>query len=124
MTDPAVATGVISSALAADDVAVTADVRAAARHRRVMVWAARLATLVVVIGGWQLLTSAKIVDKFFWGQPSGIVKQLNAWVQHGTQYGSIWEQVWVTFKEAVLGFVFGVAAGIIAGVLLLSLIHI
>ena len=73
---------------------------------------------MIVIGGWQLLTSAKIVDPFFWGQPSGIVKQLGNWVQHGTQYGSIWEQVWVTFKEAVLGFVFGVAAGIIAGVLL------
>ena len=118
MTDPAVATGVISSALAADDVAVTADVRAAARHRRVMVWAARLATLVVVIGGWQLLTSAKIVDKFFWGQPSGIVGQLNDWVRHGTAYGSIWLQVWTTFREAVLGFVFGVIAGVIVGVLL------
>ena len=118
MTDPAVATGVISSALAADDVAVTADVRAAARHRRVMVWAARLATLVVVIGGWQLLTNAKIVDKFFWGQPSGIVGQLNDWVRHGTAYGSIWLQVWTTFREAVLGFVFGVIAGVIVGVLL------
>ena len=118
MTDPAVATGVISSALAADDVAVTADVRAAARHRRVMVWAARLATLVVVIGGWQLLTNAKIVDKFFWGQPSGIVGQLNDWVRHGTAYGSIWLQVWTTFREAVLSFVFGVIAGVIVGVLL------
>jgi len=35
-----------------------------------------------VIGGWQLLTSAKIVDRFFWGQPSGIVAQLNDWVRH------------------------------------------
>jgi NitT/TauT family transport system permease protein len=118
MTDPAAATGVISSALAADDVAVTADVRADARHRRVMVWAARLATLVVLIGGWQLLTNAKIVDKFFWGQPSGIVSQLNDWVRHGTAYGSIWLQIWTTFKEAVLGFVFGVIAGVIVGVLL------
>ena len=67
-------------------------------------WAARVATLVFVIGGWQLFTSLKIIDPFFWGQPSGIVKQLNAWVQHGTTYGSIWEQIWVTFKEAVLGF--------------------
>ena len=112
------ATGVISSPTAADDTDITADVRASARRRRVLVWAARIATLVIIIGGWQLLTSAKIVDPFFWGQPSGIVKQLNAWVQHGTEYGSIWEQIWVTFKEAVLGFIFGVAAGIIAGVLL------
>ena len=118
MTDPVSATGVISSAPVADDAVITADVRAAARRRRVLVWAARLATLVVVIGGWQLLTNAKIVDKFFWGQPTGIVGQLNDWVRHGTAYGSIWLQVWTTFKEAVLGFVFGVIAGVIAGVLL------
>jgi NitT/TauT family transport system permease protein len=118
MTDPTTATSVISSGPAADDTAVTAEVRAAARRRRVLVWAARLATLVVVIGGWQLLTNAKIVDKFFWGQPAGIVSQLNDWIRHGTAYGSIWLQIWTTFKEAVLGFVFGVIAGVIAGVLL------
>ncbi len=100
------------------EVAATPDVRHATRHHRTLVWAARLATLVVVIGGWQLLTSAKIVDKFFWGQPSGVVVQLNDWVRHGTAYGSIWLQIWTTFKEAVLGFVFGVIAGVVVGVLL------
>jgi NitT/TauT family transport system permease protein len=88
------------------------------QSRRIGVWAARLATLVIVIGGWQLLASAKIVDKFFWGQPSGIVSQLNDWVRHGTTFGSIWLQIWITLKEAVLGFLVGVAAGVIAGVLL------
>jgi NitT/TauT family transport system permease protein len=112
------APGAIGDLAAAEEAAVAADVRASTRRRRTRIWAARIATLVVIIGGWQLLTSAKIVDPFFWGQPSGIVKQLNDWVQHGTEYGSIWEQIWVTFKEAVLGFVLGVAAGIIAGVLL------
>ena len=112
------APGAIGDLAAGEEAAVAADLRRSTRRRRTWVWAARLGTLVIIIGGWQLLTSAKIVDPFFWGQPSGIVRQLNAWVQHGTQYGSIWEQIWVTFKEAVLGFVFGVAAGIIAGVLL------
>ena len=86
--------------------------------RRVLVWAARAAALVLVIGGWQLLTTMKIVDPFFWGQPSGIVRQLNDWLRHGTAYGSIWLQIWITMKEAVLGFVFGVAAGVVTGVLL------
>ena len=111
-------TGAIGDLAAGEEAAVAADVRSSTRRRRTLVWAARLATLVIIIGGWQLLTSAKIVDPFFWGQPSGIVKQLNDWVQHGTAYGSIWLQIWVTFKEAVLGFVLGVAAGIVAGVLL------
>ena len=108
----------IGDLAAAEEAAVAADIRRSTRSRRMRMWAARIGTLVIIIGGWQLLTSAKIVDPFFWGQPSGIARQLNNWVQHGTEYGSIWEQIWVTFKEAVLGFVFGVAAGIIAGVLL------
>ncbi len=77
-----------------------------------------MATLVFVIGGWQLFTNAKIVDPFFWGQPSGIVKQLSDWVTHGTQYGSIWLQIWTTMKEALLGFLYGVVAGVVVGVLL------
>jgi NitT/TauT family transport system permease protein len=85
---------------------------------RALIWAARLATLVVVIGGWQLLTSAKIVDRFFWGQPSGIAAQLWDWLRHGTAFGSVWLQIWTTLKEAVFGFAAGVAAGIVVGVLL------
>jgi NitT/TauT family transport system permease protein len=99
-----------------DDTA--ADLHVASRRRRILVWIARAVTVLIVIGGWQLLTSLKVVDPFFWGQPSGIVKQLNDWAQHGTAYGSIWLQIWITMKEAVLGFLFGVAAGIVAGVLL------
>ena len=108
----------IGDLAAGEEAAVAADVRRSTRSRRMWVWAARAATLVLVIGGWQLLTGVKVVDPFFWGQPSGIVRQLHDWVQHGTAYGSIWLQVWVTFKEAVLGFILGVAAGIVAGVLL------
>jgi NitT/TauT family transport system permease protein len=108
----------LGSQALADEAAIAAGVRSRARRRRALIWAARAATLVIVIGGWQLLTGAKIVDPFFWGRPSGIVRQLNDWVQHGTAYGSIWLQIWVTMKEAVLGFVFGVAGGVVIGVLL------
>jgi NitT/TauT family transport system permease protein len=109
---------VIGSQSADDEAAVTAGVRGRARRHRILLWAARAATLVIVIGGWQLFTSMKIVPAFFWGQPSGIVKQLSDWFQHGTTYGSIWLQIWITMKEAVLGFVVGVVGGVVAGVLL------
>jgi NitT/TauT family transport system permease protein len=89
-----------------------------ARRRRLWMYAARVATLVVVIGGWQLFTKLKIVDPFFYGQPSGIVLRFWDWVEHGTAFGSIWAQIWVTMKEALLGFVFGVTGGVILGVLL------
>jgi NitT/TauT family transport system permease protein len=100
------------------DAVLTAEARRTTRRRRALIWAARVATLMIVVGGWQLFTSAKIVDPFFWGQPSGIVRQLGDWVRHGTEYGSIWLQIWITMKEALLGFVFGVAGGVVTGVLL------
>jgi NitT/TauT family transport system permease protein len=108
----------IGSQAGADEAAIAAGTRGSARHRKMLVWAARAVTLVIVLGGWQLLTSMKIVDPFFWGQPTKIVQQLNDWVRHGTAYGSIWLQIWITMKEAVLGFVFGVVFGVLVGVLL------
>jgi NitT/TauT family transport system permease protein len=87
-------------------------------RRRFFVYAARAATLVVVIGGWQLLTTWKVIDPFFFGQPSGIVSKLQDWVQHGTAYGTLGLQIWITMEEALLGFAIGVAGGIVFGVLL------
>jgi NitT/TauT family transport system permease protein len=108
----------LPSLAASDEASIAARVRKRARQRKLAIWAGRVLLAVVVIGGWQLLTHAKIVDKFFWGQPSGIVTQLRDWINHGTQYGSIWLQVWITMKEALLGFVVGVVAGVVVGVTL------
>ena len=88
------------------------------RRRRLQVNAVRLLLLVVIVGGWQLFTDLKIVDPFFFGQPSGIALKLEDWVQNGTEYGSIWLQIGTTMKEALLGFGYGVVAGIVFGVLL------
>jgi NitT/TauT family transport system permease protein len=104
--------------MAIDEADIAALVRKRHRRRRHVIWLARVVTLVIVIGGWQLLTSAKIIDPFFWGKPSGIVDQLSKWVQHGTTYGSLGLQIWITMKEALLGFVYGVIAGVLCGILL------
>ncbi len=87
-------------------------------RRRLGVYAVQAAVFVVVFGGWQLFTTWKIVDPFFFGRPSGIASKLWDWAQHGTAFGSLWSQVWITMEEALLGFVFGVAGGIVFGVLL------
>jgi NitT/TauT family transport system permease protein len=102
----------------ADPIDLGAELRLRARRRRMMVYAARVATLVIVIGGWQWFTTLKIVDPFFFGQPSGIALKLKDWYEHGTQFGTIWSQIWVTMKEAILGFFVGVAGGVVFGVLL------
>ena len=88
---------------ASDEATIAARARKRATQRKLTVWVARAFLAILIIGGWQLLTDAKVVDKFFWGQPSGIVTQLRDWINHGTQYGSIWTQIWVTMKEALLG---------------------
>lgn len=98
------------------EAAIAALERRAHMRRKWLVWTARVATFVIVFGGWQLLADAKIVDPFFWGKPSGIVSELQKWVSQGTQFGPLWVQIWTTMKEAVLGFFFGVALGVIVGV--------
>jgi NitT/TauT family transport system permease protein len=87
-------------------------------RRSTGVLALRLAIFVVLIGGWELCARAGIVDPFFFGEPSRIASQLSDWVQHGTQAGSLWEQILVTLQEAVLGFIIGVALGVVCGIAL------
>ena len=92
----------------------------AAWRRRGLVWGGRLLLLVVVLGGWQLCTAGAhpLVDPFFFGRPSGIWHRLVKYFTDGTSFGSYWDQIYTTLKEAVLGFFFGTLAGIIAGVAL------
>ncbi len=92
--------------------------RVARRRRRIVVNSLRVLLLVVIIGGWELFTRIGIIDKFFWGQPSGIWQQFVTWVTQGTAQGPLWEQIAVTLEETILGFVIGVVLGIIFGVLL------
>jgi NitT/TauT family transport system permease protein len=87
-------------------------------RRKVAILVAQVVVLILVFGGWQLFTSLKIVDPFFFGQPSGIVRTAWQWVQHGTNQGSIWLQIYTTMEEAIFGFLIGVAAGVVVGVLL------
>jgi NitT/TauT family transport system permease protein len=99
--------------------ATAAAVAKRARRRRThAVWAARLGFAVLVIGGWQLLTTTKVVDPFFYGQPSGIWKRTVDLFAHGTEFGSFWVDIETTLKEAVFGFALGSVAGIILGIAL------
>jgi len=99
-----------------------ADLQVAGRrkHRRSVtaVWIGRITLAVVVIGGWQWFTTVGLVDKFFFGQPSEIWNSLVKLFTKGTAFGSIWENLWVTAKEAFGGFLLGTLAGVVLGILL------
>src|SRR5437588_63627 len=88
------------------------------RRRRILVNTLRILILVVLIGGWELLTRVGIIDKFFWGQPSGIWAQIVTWATQGTAQGPLWQQIAVTLEETVLGFIIGVVLGVVFGVVL------
>lgn len=109
---------IASEDIATREAASNLTARRQTRRRRLRVHAAQVALFVVIFGGWQLFTQLKIVDPFFFGQPSGIIAKLQGWITQGTAYGSLGTEIWVTMKEALLGFVFGVAGGVIFGVLL------
>ena len=92
--------------------------RRARRRRTTLVWTGRILLPVVVIGSWQWTTATGLVDKFFFGQPSGIWHALVNLVQNGTAFGSIWLNVGITIKEAVYGFVLGTVVGVLLGLVL------
>ncbi|WP_082889127.1 ABC transporter permease [Leifsonia xyli] len=91
--------------------------RRARRSRTTWVWVGRIGVAVFVIGGWQWFTAAGWVDKFFYGQPSGIWDSLVRLFTQGTAFGTIWENLWITVQEAFLGFLLGTVAGVVIGIL-------
>ena len=90
----------------------------AARKRKVGVGATRVLLLVAVLGLWEWLSRAKVIDPFNFSMPSKIWDQIYTWVMHGTAIGSLGEQIWYTLQEALLGWIIGVIAGVVFGIAL------
>ena len=67
--------------------------RQARTRNRIWVWIGRIVVAVIFIGGWQLLTQTKVLDPFFYGQPTQIWDALVTLFADGTAFGSIWEQL-------------------------------
>ncbi|MEH0502196.1 ABC transporter permease [Streptomyces scabiei] len=96
----------------------TAAAKSAVRRRTALVWAGRIGLAVFVLGGWQAFTAWGIVDKFFFGQPSGIAQRLVDLFRQGTEFGSFYANIWTTIQEALAGFALGAVTGVVFGVAL------
>ncbi|WP_083880545.1 ABC transporter permease [Nocardia araoensis] len=96
---------------------ILARVRTTARRARIRTWGLRVALVALWLGAWEL-TATVWIDPFFYSKPSLIWARLVEWFTEGTQFGSIWLQIYTTVQEAVLGFVIGTVAGVVLGVLL------
>lgn len=99
-----------------------AEIKAAAlrarRRRTLLLRTTQVALAVVILGGWQLFTTKGWIDRFFYGQPSGIWHSLVRLFSKGTAFGSIWDDIGVTLREAIYGFGLGAVVGVIVGLLL------
>jgi NitT/TauT family transport system permease protein len=109
---------VVASPARAAEEDLVARRRSQARNRRLRIQGLRLLAGVVWIGSWELTTRLGLVDKFFFGQPSGIAQRMWTWITQGTALGPLWVQVAATMEETVLGFGVGVIFGIVFGILL------
>ena len=90
--------------------------RSSSRRKR-NVWLLRLAIVVVWLGSWEL-TATYWIDPFFYSKPSNIWARLVDWFSAGTDFGSIWYNIFITVEEAVIGFAIGAVAGVVFGVIL------
>jgi len=87
------------------------------RRRRRVPLAIRLLQVVlvlVVIGLWEGLGRAGIIDPFFFSRPGDIGRQVVEWVRTG----SILPHLQVTLTEALLALVIGMALGLVVGFVL------
>lgn len=74
----------------------------------------QLAITVIVLGSWELLARAGIIDEFFFPLPSDILITVWKWISTGY----VFPHLWVTMQEAILAFITGAAAGLFLGFLL------
>lgn len=84
------------------------------RHDRWVVWLSRIATLVVVLGAWQATAALGLVRAASIGEPTQIVGELGSLLTSQ----SLYQNLWITLQEALLGLVFGIIGGTIVGVAL------
>lgn len=83
------------------------------RERTIGIWTARAIVLALFLGGWEWAIRVKVIDPFFFSQPSAIADFL---VGEFSQ-GAIWAHIWVTLRETLVGFAIGAASGVAAGIL-------
>lgn len=87
-------------------------------RRRAIIISVQVALLAGALGIWQALASTHTIDVFFYGDPAGTWRQLMDWIHGGTTEGPLWQQIWVTLQEALIGFVIGVVLGVLCGIVL------
>lgn len=86
--------------------------RSRAEQWTILAW--QLGIIVVSLAVWEFLVARRLIDEFFFGQPSGVLQYLI----ENTLNGYLLRHTWVTVYEVILGFVLGTVIGTAAGLAL------
>ncbi|MBM7654275.1 ABC transporter permease [Neobacillus cucumis] len=92
-----------------------AEIRKKAIKLRIRNLSLQWSVFIILMGTWQILSSNKIIDPFFFSSPFDIVKHIWTWAVDGTTAGPLYVQFLATFEETILSFILGGIAGIIFG---------
>ena len=84
------------------------------RHKKYLVWIARIALLVSFFALWELEARMEWIDPFILSSPSRVWNTLTEL----TVSGEIWRHVGTSCLETVVGFLLGTMAGAVIAVLL------
>ncbi|WP_199184980.1 ABC transporter permease [Cryobacterium sp. M15] len=74
----------------------------------------QLLLTAVVLGAWEILGRAGVIDTFFFSLPSAIGVAVWDWITTGF----IFPHLWITLQEALYAFIIGTGLGLILGFLL------
>jgi len=78
-----------------------------------IVWGTRIFAFAVAMTMWQLFSTSRIINPFWFSSPKDVAKELADW----TTSGVLTTNLAVTVEEAVLGFGLGVLGGIVFGLI-------
>ncbi len=75
---------------------------------------APLLTMTVLLGSWQLVAAAEIYPSFIVPAPATVMEKFYA-VTFGDGRVSLWEHLWVTLSEVIIGLSVGLTAAVMLG---------
>lgn len=85
-----------------------------AKNRKLIIKVIQIVLLIGFFAIWEVASTLKWIDPFIFSQPSKMFKAFISMVQDG----SIFNHMWVTFYETVIGFLVGTIIGTATAVLL------
>ena len=84
------------------------------KQKKAIILISQIMLLIVFIALWELLTSLKILDSFIMSSPSRIISQTIRLFNSG----ELFYHIFITLKEAILGFVIATGLGTLIAVIL------